>query len=46
MLESLETRLVLLVNKIDHVPKQVAGKWLKYFRGQLTTIVVKVKFRM
>lgn len=34
-------RLVLLLNKIDLVPKENIQKWLEYFRFELPTIAFK-----
>eukprot|EP00898_Chlorokybus_atmophyticus_P006332 jgi/Chlat1/66/Chrsp1S08772 len=34
-------RIVLLLNKIDLVPREVAEKWLKYFREELPTVAFK-----
>eukprot|EP00794_Sanderia_malayensis_P006030 gene6030-6731_t len=34
-------RLVLLLNKIDLVPKEIVEKWLKYFRNELPTLAFK-----
>eukprot|EP00252_Welwitschia_mirabilis_P018350 TRINITY_DN40782_c0_g1_i1.p1 TRINITY_DN40782_c0_g1~~TRINITY_DN40782_c0_g1_i1.p1 ORF type:complete len:629 (-),score=180.64 TRINITY_DN40782_c0_g1_i1:431-2317(-) len=36
-----EKRLVLLLNKIDLVPREIAEKWLKYLREELPTIAFK-----
>ena len=36
-----EKRLVLLLNKIDLVPKQVVQRWLKYLRAELPTVAFK-----
>lgn len=36
-----EKRLVLLINKIDLVPREIAEKWLKYLREELPTIAFK-----
>ncbi|KAH9322390.1 hypothetical protein KI387_017029, partial [Taxus chinensis] len=36
-----EKHLVLLLNKIDLVPREIAEKWLKYFREELPTIAFK-----
>eukprot|EP00250_Pteridium_aquilinum_P014660 c22126_g1_i1 orf=370-2133(-) len=33
--------LVLLLNKIDLIPKEVAEKWLKYLREELPTVAFK-----
>ncbi|XP_024397885.1 guanine nucleotide-binding protein-like NSN1 [Physcomitrium patens] len=34
-------RIVLLLNKIDLVPREVAEKWLKYLREELPTVAFK-----
>ncbi|CAM6129869.1 unnamed protein product [Calypogeia fissa] len=34
-------RIILLLNKIDLVPKEVAEKWLKYLREELPTVAFK-----
>uniref|UniRef100_UPI00358E6555 guanine nucleotide-binding protein-like 3-like protein n=1 Tax=Myxine glutinosa TaxID=7769 RepID=UPI00358E6555 len=34
-------RLVLVLNKIDLVPKDVVAAWLQYFRSELPTVVFK-----
>lgn len=34
-------RMVLLLNKIDLVPKENVQKWLTYLRGRLPTIAFK-----
>ncbi|KAJ3099974.1 Guanine nucleotide-binding protein-like 3 [Phlyctochytrium planicorne] len=34
-------RIILVLNKIDLIPKQVAEKWLKYLRQQLPTVAFK-----
>ncbi|CAI9107458.1 OLC1v1006811C2 [Oldenlandia corymbosa var. corymbosa] len=36
-----EKHLVLLLNKIDLVPKEAAEKWLKYLREELPTVAFK-----
>ncbi|GAA0140340.1 hypothetical protein LIER_35221 [Lithospermum erythrorhizon] len=36
-----EKRLVLLLNKIDLVPREAAEKWLKYLREELPTVAFK-----
>ncbi|GLJ31122.1 hypothetical protein SUGI_0623190 [Cryptomeria japonica] len=36
-----EKRLILLLNKIDLVPREIAEKWLKYFREELPTVAFK-----
>ncbi|CAA2946927.1 guanine nucleotide-binding -like NSN1 [Olea europaea subsp. europaea] len=36
-----EKHLVLLLNKIDLVPREAAEKWLKYFREELPTVAFK-----
>ena len=35
------TKIVLLLNKIDLVPKEVTEKWLKYLRQELPTVAFK-----
>ncbi|XP_024533646.1 guanine nucleotide-binding protein-like NSN1 [Selaginella moellendorffii] len=39
-------RLVLLLNKIDLVPKEIAEKWLKYLREELPTVAFKCNTQM
>ncbi|KAJ3215926.1 Guanine nucleotide-binding protein-like 3 [Dinochytrium kinnereticum] len=34
-------RIILILNKIDLVPKDVAEKWLKYLRQQMPTVAFK-----
>ncbi|KAL2610589.1 hypothetical protein R1flu_029162 [Riccia fluitans] len=34
-------RIILLLNKIDLVPREVAEKWLKYLREELPTVAFK-----
>lgn len=34
-------RIVLLLNKMDLVPREVGEKWLKYFREELPTVAFK-----
>ncbi|KAK7290463.1 hypothetical protein RIF29_04906 [Crotalaria pallida] len=36
-----EKHLVLLLNKIDLVPREAVEKWLKYFREELPTVAFK-----
>ena len=36
-----EKRVVLLLNKIDLVPKENVEAWLKYFREELPTVAFK-----
>mmetsp|Transcript_16355 Transcript_16355/g.53441 ORF Transcript_16355/g.53441 Transcript_16355/m.53441 type:complete len:641 (+) Transcript_16355:25-1947(+) len=36
-----EKRVVLVLNKIDLVPREVAEQWLKYFREELPTVAFK-----
>lgn len=34
-------KLVLLLNKVDLVPKEIVQKWLKYLRNQFPTVAFK-----
>lgn len=34
-------KIVLLLNKVDLVPREVVEKWLKYFRAELPTVAFK-----
>lgn len=39
-------KLVLLLNKIDLVPRDIVEKWLKYFRNELPTLAFKASTQL
>ena len=41
MASGVNKRLILVLNKVDLVPKEVAEKWLKYLRNEFPTIAFK-----
>ncbi len=40
-MQGADKRVVLLLNKIDLVPREVGEAWLKYFRQELPTVAFK-----
>ena len=36
-----EKRVILILNKIDLIPKESAEKWLKYMREEMPTVAFK-----
>jgi len=39
-------KLVLLLNKIDLIPKEIAERWLKYLRNEFPTVAFKASTQM